>query len=167
MADNTWYRGCVYHQTNHSVIGSGIFYLEGIRYNSLYEWQSVTTYGGSSTKRFTRSKFNGSWTSWIGNALESDYERIAASYLKIEQIATNFKTKMKITFSSNSGVIFLFGRTISNQPIGAIITYTSASNLTGNCSYEVLNGIATCTFTQYTYGYMLYDYSNVSSITYE
>lgn len=60
LMNNTWYRRVVSHGITHSVLSGGIYYLEGFKVTSDYEWQKITSYG----RIFYRSKSNGSWTSW-------------------------------------------------------------------------------------------------------
>ena len=65
MNDSTWYRGVISHNVSHSVLGGGTWYLEGYKTDAYYEWQCIRSYSGTGIRMFVRSKYNGTWNSWV------------------------------------------------------------------------------------------------------
>lgn len=62
--DRQWYRLAVRVNVENLTLGGGVWYIEGFRHNSAYEWQDATIYyTGGSAKR-TRTKMENVWTSW-------------------------------------------------------------------------------------------------------
>jgi len=75
-----WYQAYVTHSVSHSVLGGGVFYLEGFRTNSKFGIQRITVYtSGGGTKCFSRSYANGVWYDWTLQAQKTDL----ANYLPL------------------------------------------------------------------------------------
>lgn len=68
-----WYRAYVIHGTNHSVLGGGNWYLEGVKTTSGYEWQKITCY--QSQGMFVRQKRGGTWGAWDKITLNSELKQ--------------------------------------------------------------------------------------------
>lgn len=74
MENCTHYKAITSHGIGHSIFGGGMYYLEGCKILSGYEWQELTSYKDINLtimRKFVRSKENGTWTPWkavdIGN----------------------------------------------------------------------------------------------------
>ena len=70
MNNNTWYRATISNVVAHSIFSGGVYYLEGFKTNSSYEWQIITRYSlsddiNADIRIFHRSKNKGIWSNWI------------------------------------------------------------------------------------------------------
>lgn len=80
MALDTKYTRYVNHSTAHSILGAGIFVLEGCITNRDYEWQRITSYSFDETIReFTRIKKAGVWYDWNVPVTNSDLAKLTAN----------------------------------------------------------------------------------------
>lgn len=90
--NGTLYRRLIYHAFAHSILGGGVFYLEGYRADASYGWQRITSYGNP-TRIFTRSINNGTWTTWAKEPTRAEID------------ALNSKTRSEISTTYASYVI--------------------------------------------------------------
>lgn len=70
MNNNTWYRATISNVVAHPVLSGGVYYLEGFKTDSSYEWQIITSYSlsddiNADIRIFHRSKNKGIWSNWI------------------------------------------------------------------------------------------------------
>lgn len=62
--DRQWYRLAVHVNVENLTLHGGVWYIEGFRHSSGYEWQNASTYYvGGSAKR-TRAKMDSTWSAW-------------------------------------------------------------------------------------------------------
>ena len=73
MPDRTWYHRAASHNVSVPVLGTGVYYIDGLKTSSLYEWQRVTSYGNGSPRSFIRSKYGGTWGAWQQPLMKSDF----------------------------------------------------------------------------------------------
>lgn len=106
--DDGWYRARVQHNVAHSILGGGIFYVEGFRATVKFGIQEITVYkSNTGVKKFVRSLANnvwGTWDSWLplsGGTIG----------------ANGANTPLKIKGSSNAAYTEFLD--VSNNSIGA------------------------------------------------
>lgn len=68
MKNYTHYYACVDHYVGYDILGGGSFLLEGFKRSNDYEYQEAKTYSSNGMQLFTRSKSNGTWTSWANKS---------------------------------------------------------------------------------------------------
>lgn len=64
IPNHTWYRFATNHIIMHPELGGGVFYVEGFKTGSAYEYQAVRTYGTNGYNEYGRSKYDGLWQAW-------------------------------------------------------------------------------------------------------
>jgi hypothetical protein len=73
MPDRTWYRRAASHNISVPVLGTGVYYIDGLKTSALYEWQRATSYGNGSPRSFMRAKYGGIWGDWQQIFSKSDF----------------------------------------------------------------------------------------------
>lgn len=109
---DTKYTRYVNHTIAHSVLGGGIYVLEGCNVSVDYEWQKVTSYGFYESPRvFYRMKKGGVWQDWKDNSPtkkvgNSDYVVDVSSYTESNPYTLPFDGYIRIgSNTSNQEVI--------------------------------------------------------------
>lgn len=120
-ANTTYYRRVVSHGVSHSVLSGGVFYLEGFRVNSSYEWQIARTYNN---RIFYRDKITGVWRAWQKLIITSD--------LRYGTITTGNLTANAITTMHVN-----FGQELTRKPF--VLAYMQNSATDSNNYYWVTN----------------------------
>lgn len=172
LSDNTWYRGIIYWNFSHSVLGGGNYYLEGHKTNTNYEWQSITKYKtASGATKFYRSKNNGTWNDWERDILASDLGIVIKNSGSVAAVKNSDVQIATITLPANHKYLVLAftGTSISDS---ASVTSCSIKKISGTTNSEfgcgtsrttmnsggcVLWGIVdtatSCIYGVYGYGY--------------
>lgn len=65
ISNATYYKGTILHNVVHSVLGGGVWFLEGYKDDSAYEWQEIRSYSNDGIKDYCRSKMAGAWKPWV------------------------------------------------------------------------------------------------------
>jgi hypothetical protein len=132
MNDSTFYRRSVYHGYGHSILGGGVFILDGFKSDSLYETQKIRCYSGdNSAREYTRSKYNGSWMSWVNPSERKLFSVIPASGIKIDMSACftmNGVAYITLQFSKSDGTDFTTGiKALATTPQAIVPSVTPLS----------------------------------------
>lgn len=104
--DGMPYRRLMYHGFAHSILGGGVYYLEGYRASSSYGWQRITCYGNP-TRVFIRSINNDTWTTWAKTPTRAEVDALSnkADVYHIEYAATASTSGTRYYSPSISGAI--------------------------------------------------------------
>ena len=133
--DGTLYRRLIYHAFAHSILGGGVFYLEGYRASSSYGWQRITSYGNP-TRIFTRSINNGTWTTWAKEPTRAEVDALSTRTDITSSVTVNSKLTVNEFHVYKTGkVVSVLGAFTATDSIPngeALISNLPTSGIGGN-----------------------------------
>lgn len=150
--DRQWYRLAVHVNVENLTLHGGVWYIEGFRHNSGYEWQNASTYYvGGSAKR-TRAKMDNTWTGWTNILTSNDLiqsDTVSDASKPVSSAVTKALNDKKLNYSlltSNQsldsiGTGVFVGTNFLNAP-NTTYWYSVISTDAGHAGTQMLLGIS-------------------------
>lgn len=145
--NSEWYRSSI-NVLADLTLGGGVWYIEGFKTNTNYEWQKATSYHTNNTRCMSRVKWDGTWLSWNKDVISADivqsdtvtsYDKIPSAYVmsvvsgRVNTINNNLVV-YNLSFNLTAGIE---KRVVAVVPNGKYTGYEPFATYVWNDSYQM------------------------------